>query len=76
MKKILYSWIEQILGFDTMDELNRYVDDQKRLAESNGQAAVQVIYVYPCAEGFVLGIRKPYNKNPMPQLPKDYKKEE
>lgn len=65
MKKLLYAWIEQVLSFDTKEELEAYITKQKCLTKRRQQAQIMVISQEAVEGKHILRIRKPYNQNEM-----------
>lgn len=60
MKHIKAAWIEQVIEFDTTDEVQEFINDLAYKACVRGQ-----LYQVISRSDRVLHIRRQYNKNPM-----------
>lgn len=58
MKKIIHAWIEQILEFDSTDEIQHYLNDLDSKKQN---------YLLICKDGLRIRIRKQYNRNTFPK---------
>ncbi|MCE5342639.1 MAG: hypothetical protein LLF96_03505 [Eubacteriales bacterium] len=66
MKKvILYSWSEQVIGFESEADRAAYVNMQIETAKRKRQAPVQVLDDYEENGLYLVRLRKPYNRNPI-----------
>lgn len=66
MKKLLFAWIEQVFSFDSQDERESYIENQRAQAERKGQEDIRIVGLWQADDGrFVLRLRKPYNNNKM-----------
>lgn len=64
-KTILYSWIEQVIGFENEADRAAYVQKAIDTAKRKKQPDVLVLDDYEENGLFIVRLRKPYNNNPM-----------
>ena len=64
-KHILYSWIEQVIGFECEADRTDYIHHAMATAERKKQPEVIVLDLYEDNGLFIVRLRKPYNNNPM-----------
>ena len=64
-KTILYSWIEQVIGFESDADRAAYVNTQIENAKRKRQAPVQVLDDYEENGLYLVRLCNPYNRNPI-----------